>query len=181
MPPEVIGQILRTTFDLPFSQNLKTLRIDYEDAPGTVSARRTERAHENSAGSAVHGMRFAVSRARCERLRVDHPDDFRLTRIGLRIDDVDSRRTNARNDQVAALRVRVRRVGGQASAARVPAEMMQLIASVRHVEMADELAVLSRCRVHIDDSESIVSVVLLAVEQRNIRKLFNRSADGSSR
>jgi hypothetical protein len=55
-------------------------------------------------------------------------------------------------DQVGAFDVRMWIVRAQASAARVPAEMMQLVAGVRHVHLANEMAVARGQRIDVHDA-----------------------------
>ena len=74
-------------------------------------------------------------------LRLDHLDDLRVARVGLGVEDVDARGAQARHDEVAPLDVRMRRVRAEARRAGVPAEMVQLVAGIRHRDAADDLRI----------------------------------------
>ncbi len=73
--------------------------------------------------------------------RLDHFDYLRLSRIRLYVDDMHARRAQPRYNQVAALDVRMRRIRAKGRAARIPAEMVQLIAELRQGHLAHTLAV----------------------------------------
>ena len=130
VPPDVVGELLRSTIEFPSSRDVERFRIEDERAAGSVAVGRAQRAHEDAVGSAVHGVRRCIARALNECLRLDHLHDSRLSRIGLRVENVNARRVDARHDQIPPLHVRMRRVRAQAGAAGVPAEVMQLIAGV---------------------------------------------------
>jgi hypothetical protein len=86
-------------------------------------------------------------------VRLDHFDDLGCTGIWLGVEDMNARRAQARHDQITPLDVRMRRIGTKRGATRVPSEMMQLIAGVRHRDAVDELAILRRLRIEIDDAQ----------------------------
>ena len=65
----------------------------------------------------------------------DH--DARRRGVRLRVHHVDARRAEPRDHEVAPPHVRVRRVRAQRRAARVPAEVVQLVAGERQVEPPD--------------------------------------------
>jgi hypothetical protein len=113
-----------------------------------------------------------ISCALKERLRLDHFDNPRLSRIGLRIENVDARRIDARHDQVATLHVGMRRVRAETGTARVPTEVMQFIASRYHVGLTDEAAVGVRIGIDVHDAERIGAAVLLRVDQREVGQLL---------
>src|SRR5271165_4475783 len=110
MPPEVVSQILRAALDLPLAQTFKTFRIHHEDAAGPVSRGGTQRAAENSLGTAVDSVRPAVSSSFGEHVRLNHLDDLRLPRIGFRIHDMNPRGFDPRHNQVAPFRMWMRHV-----------------------------------------------------------------------
>ena len=109
-----------------------------------VAVRRAEGADVDAVGSAVDGVPVGVAGLRRHLLRLDRLDDLGLGRVGLGVDDVDARGAEAGHDQVAPLDVRVRRVRAEHRGAGVPAEVVQLVAGVGHLDLADELAVGAR-------------------------------------
>ena len=102
----------------------------------------------------MNRVRRCVSGPRDELFRLDHLHDFRLAGIRLGIEDMDARRADARHDQVTALHVGMRSVRAEAGAARVPAEMMQLIVAVRHIHLADDMAVAGRGGIDVHDAHA---------------------------
>ena len=72
---------------------------------------------------------------------------------------------NARHDEIAPLHVRMRRVGAEAGAAGIPAEVVQLVAGVWHVGLADEAAVAARIGIEIDDADRIGTSVRPRVDE----------------
>ena len=120
---------------LPRADDVEGVAIHHEDAAGPVAVGVAERADVDCVGTAVHGVRARV------------PGTFAITSSGsitrtmrgcdgsgFRIDDVDARRAQTRHDEIAPLDVRMRRERTERRAARVPAEMMQLVASVRQFD-----------------------------------------------
>ena len=89
-------------------------------------------------------MRPRVARLLDELLGLDHLLDPRPPRVVGDVDDVDPRRAESGHDQVRAIRPVARR------AAAVPAEVMQLVADVRHRRLVDDPAVLG-----IDHGEEV--------------------------
>jgi hypothetical protein len=67
---------------------------------------------------------------------LDHLDELRGERVVLDVDHVDPRGRQAGDHEVPALDVRVRSPRAQRARARVPAEVVQLVADVGHVEAA---------------------------------------------
>ena len=174
VPPEIISEFLRATIQLPLPEDIEALVIHHENSAGTVAVRSSQRAHKDSVGTAMNRVRGCVSRACGQRLRLNHLHDLRVARIGLGIDDMDARRVDARHDQVAAFHMRMRSVRAQAGAAGVPAEMMQLIAGIRHVHLADDMAVAGGGGIDVHDAQSIVTAVILSVDHCDERQFFRR-------
>ncbi len=83
----------------------------------------------------------AVAGALGNRLRLNHLDDFRLSRVGLGVDDVNARGAETGNNKVAALEEGMGCVGRQASTTGVPAVVVQLIADVGQLHPAYQSAV----------------------------------------
>ena len=178
MPPEIVGEFLRAAIQLPLPEDIEALVIHHENSAGTVAVRSSQRAHQDSVGTAMNRVRGCVSRARGQRLRLNHLHDLRVARIGLGIDDMDARRIDARHDQVAAFHMGMRSVRAQAGAACVPAEMMQLVAGIRHVHLADDMAVAGGCGIDVHDAHCVVTAVILSVDHRDVRQLFRRRFHG---
>src|SRR5690606_30910767 len=59
-------------------------------------------------------------------------------------------------------------------AARVPAEVVQLVAAVGELGLADQPAVLRRARVGVDDADRVLLAVLARRQQRDVRQLLGR-------
>ena len=112
----------------------------------------------------MHSMRPAVARARRDLLGLDRLHQLRVSRVGLGIENVDARRAQPRHHQVAPLDMRMRCVGTQRGAARVPAKVMQLVAGIRHLGAPDDLRVGFRFRIEIEHAQR----VMLAVARRRI-------------
>src|SRR5580658_2290862 len=134
MPPEIVSEILRPTVDFPFPQNLKAVRIHDENSARSLSRSGAKRAAVDSFRTAMHRVRPAVARTFSEDAGLNHLDNLRLSRVGLRIHNMDSRGLDAGDDQVAPLGVRMRHVGTEASAASVPTEVVQFVAGVGHIQ-----------------------------------------------
>ena len=141
VPEHVVREILRSAIDFPAPEHVERLVIHHEDAARTLALGVAERADVHAARAAVHGVRPRVSRALGDFLRGDSLDQLRLSRIRLRVDDVDVRRAQPGRDQVAPLDVRMRRVRTEMRAAGVPAEVVQLVAGAGHRDAPDDLAV----------------------------------------
>src|SRR6266850_1091249 len=71
MPPEIISEFLRAAIQLPLPEHIEALRIHYENSAWAAAVRSSQRADENSIGTAMHRVRGCVSRARGQRLRLD--------------------------------------------------------------------------------------------------------------
>ena len=108
----------------------------------------------------MHGVRPGVAGPGRHLLGVDRPDQCRLPRIGLRIEDVDVRRPQARRDEVPAFDVRMGRIRAEARAAGVPSEVMQLVARARHGHPADDLRIGRRLRVDVDHRQPVRALAL---------------------
>src|SRR5262249_52082738 len=108
MPPEVVGQILRSPIRLPFPHDIEALGIHREDAARPIPTGRSQRTPVDTVGPAVDSVGRRVTGTRGEFLRLDHLHDFRVCWVGLGVDDMNPRGADAWNDQVAALHVRMR-------------------------------------------------------------------------
>src|SRR5262249_27565516 len=128
MPPSIVAELLRPAVDLPASERLETLVIQHEDAARRLAVLGAERGHVDTARAAMHGMRPRVAGLFRKLLRFDHLDDLGGAGIGLGVKNVDAGGAQTRNDQVAPLDMRVRRVGTQAGRTGIPAKMVKLVA-----------------------------------------------------
>src|SRR5206468_10054102 len=140
-PPDVIGQLLRPTIDLPFAFDFECLWIHDQRPPRSIAAWRAERADVDAVRSAVNRVGSGITGTFSQHLRLDHLHNFRILRVGFGVEDMNPRGVDPRNDQVAALHVRMRRIRTQTGTARVPSKVMQLVPWFGHVYAADEFAV----------------------------------------
>src|SRR5215831_3857985 len=97
VPPKVISDFLGPAIQLPLPEHIEALGIHYENSAGTAAVRSSQRADEDAVGTAMNRVWGCVSRALGQRFRLDHLHDLRISRIGLRVDDVDARRMDARD------------------------------------------------------------------------------------
>ena len=167
MPPGVIGELLRPAVDLPAAERLEGLVVHEKNAAGRLALGVAERRDVDALRAAMDRVRARVAGLFGDLLRLDHLDDLRVPRIGLGVEDVDARRAQPRHDQIAPLDMRMRRVRAEAGRAGVPAEMMQLVAGVRHRDACRRSANRSLlCRIDVDHGDG---VGLLAASDRRPR------------
>src|SRR5436190_11888680 len=141
MPPEIVMQKLRAPTHLPLTKDFERLTIEHENTPGAVAIGCSKRANINPFRATMNRVRTRIV-SPCKNLfRFDHLNDLRFSRVGLDVDDMNTRRAQPWHNQVTALDVRMRRIRAKRRAARVPAEMMQLIPKLRHFNLADLLAI----------------------------------------
>ena len=132
VPPEVVGQLLRAAVVLPRALDREVVVVEQEDAARAVALGVAERRDVDPVRPAVDRVRARVAGLGGDLVLADRLDDLRVAALG--VDDVDVRGAQARDEQVAALDVRMRRPRAQRRGARVPAEVVQLVADVGHVE-----------------------------------------------
>src|ERR1700680_4594199 len=108
MPPEIVGEVLRSAVHLPLSEDIEAFRVHDEDSARTVAIGRAEGTDVDPFETAVDRVGRGVSGARRQYLRLDHFYDLGFFWIGLGVDDVDAGGTNSGNDEIAALHVRMR-------------------------------------------------------------------------
>src|SRR5690606_6422057 len=89
-------------------------------------------------------------------------------------DDEDVRGADARYDEVPSLDVRLWRIRAEVRAARVPAEVVQLVAAVGELDLADQPAVLRRGRVRVEDADRIAAAVAVPSGQDDVRERLGR-------
>ena len=63
VPPEVVGELLRPTVDLPAAEHVEALVIDQENAARRLALGVAERLDIDPLGTAMHGVRPAVAGA----------------------------------------------------------------------------------------------------------------------
>src|SRR5207237_9038568 len=103
-----------------------------------------------------------------ELFRLDHFHDLGMIWVRFRIQNVNPGRPDARYDQIASLHVRMRSLRAEARAARVPAEVMQLVIVVGKIHLADDLAVSGRTRIDVDNAHSVTFPIFADVEQTDV-------------
>src|SRR5829696_5792503 len=82
VPPEVVGEVLRTALDLPSPQRIEALVIHDEDAARSISIGGAKSTHINALRTAMDGVGAAVARPVVQLLRLYHLDYARLSRVG---------------------------------------------------------------------------------------------------
>jgi len=112
VPPEIMVQFLRTSIDLPSSEDIERLAIHDEDAGrslGTILAAAAEGADIDAFRPAVDNVGPRVTGLLEYLLRLDDPVNLRLGGIRFGINDVNPGGPDTGDDEVAALEERVRR------------------------------------------------------------------------
>lgn len=177
VPPEVVVLVLRAAVDFPAAEHVEGLAVHDEDAGravGAVLACAAERADVDAFRAAVDRVRPRVAGLREHFVGLDDLVDARLRRMRLRVDHVDARRAQARNDQEAALEKGVARQRRQRRRARIPPEVVKLVAGVRHRHRVDDLPVGRRAGLHVDDGERVGAGKIRAQQQRIGERLGRR-------
>ena len=149
VPPHVIGQVLVAAVGLPLAGHVKGVVVQQRDAAGALLAAAAQAGHEQPAGTAVHGVRPGVVRPLAQFLGPEHLGDHRAGRVGLGVHDIQPGGPQARHDQVPAVAVVMAAARAQGAGARVPAEVVQLVAEVGQLGEADHGAVGRGVRINI--------------------------------
>src|SRR4029077_1630149 len=173
MPPHVVAELLRAAIDFPAAERLESLVIHDEDAARRLALLVTERGHVDASRTAMHGVRPRVTGLLGDISRLDDLDDLRFAGIGLGIENVDARRPQTWNDQIAPLHMRMRSVRTQARGAGVPPEMMEFVARVYGGDSADDARIRSGRGIDIDHRNGIRRFSV-GIERRHIGELFGR-------
>jgi hypothetical protein len=63
----------------------------------------------------------------------------------------------------------------EASAASIPTEVMKLIVATAKIHLPNELAILGRIGIKINDAHGVVLSIRAIVEERDIRQALSRS------
>ena len=132
--PEVVVERRRLAAVLPAALDLERLRVEHREAAGAVAVgvaehadrRRCRRACSARCAAACNPV-FATSSSGSITFSIRG-----AARVVGDVDDVDARRAEARHDQVRAVGAVAR------GAAAVPAEVVQLVADVRHRRLVDD-------------------------------------------
>lgn len=148
--PEVVVELDVAEVVLPAAGDREVARVEGGESAGTVAVGVAEhRDRDDVAGHAVDGVRGAEAELLGDLLALDHMLDPRRRRVG-DVEHVDAAGAEAGDDQGVA---RQRGVTGRG--AGVPAEVVELVADVRHVDAADDLPVLLRARVDVDHRDEV--------------------------
>ena len=174
--PEVVAQARLGAAVLPASLDLEAPRVEHREAARPCAVRVAEHAdHDVVARHAVHRVRARVARLLDELLRLDHLLDPRPPGVVRDVDHMDPRRAKPWHDQMRTIRPVTRR------AAAVPAEVMELVADVRHRRLIDDPALFG-----VDHGEEVgcldacAPVQASEVEQllrRCLQRLLRRSVE----
>ena len=121
----------------------------------------------------MQGMRTTVSGAIGQLLRLDHSHNRRIVGIGLGIEHMNTRRAQTGNNQVAPLDMGMRSVGTKGRTARIPSEVMQFIADVRHIHAAHDLAVMPGTGLDIDDDQCVRLMTAICADGSHIGQCFS--------
>ena len=178
VPPEVVRQVLRAAVGLPRPAYLERGVVEHRDAARSVSTARRPVGIRGPQGrqidpirSTVYGVRAGVAGVLGQLLGAEHLDHRRLARVGFGVQHMDARGAQPGHDQVTPLDVRVRGGRAERAAARVPPEVVQLVAWVGQVGPADHATVRGRGRVHVDHGDR-VRPGRGTVERGDVRQLF---------
>src|SRR5579862_5265726 len=158
IPPEVILQLLGTAIDLPAPADLEAFAVHDEYAGRTVRSifsATSQRAHIDALRPAMDRVRPGVARLFENLLGLDDFVNRSLGWIGLGVHDVDTRRAQSGDEEVTSLDERMPRERRQSRGAGVPAEMVELVAFVRHDHGVDDLAIGWRARLHVDNGKRV--------------------------
>ena len=91
VPPEVIGEELRTAIFLPAALDFKRLGIHDKNSARAIAIRGSDCIDVNAVRSAMGSMWPAVAGALQHSFGLDDLYQTRITRIGLDVDDVNAR------------------------------------------------------------------------------------------
>jgi hypothetical protein len=181
VPPDVVAEVHVAPVLLPGADHLEGVVVDERHAARAVGAvRASEVGHEDAAGPAVHGVRAGVAGLRGQLLRLDRAHEPRAARIVLRVEDERARRAQSGDDEVAPLEVTVvvlaMALVAEGARARVPAEVVYLVAGGREVGPADDLPVRAGLGIAVDDGHGVRPLACW-VERGDVRQLLRRRRD----
>ena len=170
--PEVVVEWRSLAPVLPASLHLEGSRVEDREAARARSIAIAEHAHDDVvARHAVDGVGTRVARPLGELLSVDHLRDPGPSGIIGDVDDIDPRRAEPGNDQVRAVGPATGR------AAAVPAEVVELVADVRHRGLVDDLAVEAGFGIGVDHRNEVRSLDAGApVQAGEVEELLRRGS-----
>ena len=113
MPPEVVGELLRASVELPAALHRESVVVDDENAPRRVAVRIAQRADVDSVRAAVNRVRAAVAGPLGDLFGLYRVHELGVLRVGLDVEDVDAGRAQPRHKQIAALEMGMRGIGAQ--------------------------------------------------------------------
>jgi len=175
VPRKIVTELLRPALDLPSAERFEVVVIECKDSTGCVSIRCTESAQVDAIGTAMDSMWAAISSALVYGLRLNYFHNLWFCRIGFRVEHMDSGRAKARNDQIAALNMRMGRIRTKSRAACIPAEMVQLVSCIGHVDLPNDTRVFLRLVVNVDHDNSVRMRSAVCVQGCDIREFLRRS------
>src|ERR1700704_1589213 len=103
MPPKIVMQKLRAAVHLPLTENLECFAIEHKNAARAVTIRCSKRTHVNAFRPAMNRVRPRIISARKNFFRFDYFHDLRLSRIWLRVDDVNTRGSESGHNEITTL------------------------------------------------------------------------------
>jgi len=134
--PEVVHELQAVRLALPALGDREVACVEHREAARQVAVGVAQhRDRDDVAGHAVHGVGRAQPELVLDLLALDHVLDSRLAWLA-DVEDVDSRGAHAGHDQRVALQLGVARRG-----ARVPTEVVELVADVGHLRAMDDLPI----------------------------------------
>ena len=168
--PEVVVELHAAEVVLPAPDDLEVL-VQVQEAAGCVPARIAEHRDDDVGAEAVHRVRRRQVGLGLDLGALDHLVQARRLLVDAAVDDVQVRRADTGNDQVAPLLGRI----VMARRAGVPAHVMQLVADARHFQPADDLAVGGTLGVCVDRRQVVRLLDAGAdVEGDGVEDLFAR-------
>lgn len=141
MPPDVVGEPLRSAVALPGAQHFEAFVVQQGDAARPVrTVRAAQAGQEHAVGAAVECVRTRVSGLGGQLLGLDRFDEAGAGGIGVGVEDVQPGGAQSRNDQVAP-RSAVMTGMRQRARAGVPAEVVQFVAQAGQLDVGGHAAV----------------------------------------
>jgi hypothetical protein len=144
----------------PLADDREVASVDHGQAARKVAVAVAEHRHgDDVAGHAMHRVWRGEPRLLNDLLRLDHVAHARGQRVA-DVEQVGAGGAQARHHQRVPVQLRVTRRG-----ARVPAEVVQLVADVGHVGPTHDLPVLRRGRLDVDDCDEVGALDTRALVQ----------------
>ena len=173
VPPEVIVLVLNAAVHLVAALNFEGLAVHDEDAGGAVGAILATAAKGrdiDAFGAAMDGVGAGIARLGHQLFGFDDLVDLEVHRI-LDVDDIDTGRADAGDDQVAPFKKGVAGQRRQGRGTGVPAEVVEFVAKVWHEQRIHDLTVGAGFRIHVDNGEAVGLAPVRAEHQRECQCL----------